>query len=300
MISFGVTLGGIIAGTFIPIYLAIFLIYIFAAGKRAETTLRHIAALGLGIILFFFVDVTLDSTELGVNSGFSGGLVQAGLLVSFAAGAIVLSIGEFYFLSSHAKPASPPPGTPSSTKPRGYLLFAIPALVAIGLGLHGAGEGSSFAFVASNTTSTSIIEAFGGIFPLVSYVLHKFLEATIVGSAYFAYVLSAREDSIETGAHRSFSRNDRIWEMLTLGLLMGLPSALGSAMGYYISIDPIYFYAFASGASIYAVSKLAEPVFQNGWKASEYRSSTLRIAISVLLVMGFLLLYLSALFHSVG
>ncbi len=290
MIDISQTLGGIIGGTFVPIYVAIYLLYLLN-GRRTRPSTTHIAALALGISLFFFVDIILDSTELGVNSGFSGGATQAGLLLAFATGTLLLNGVEYYMVRPSQKSLGLTSTSTPSTKSSRRILFFIPALVAISLGIHGAGEGSSFAFIASRTVSDSILTAFGGVYPLVSYVLHKFLEATIVGSAYFLYVLS--NETYATG------KGSRFTEILVLGLLMGIPTALGTLTGYYMPIDPIYFYAFASGATIYVITKVAEPALKENWNPADYEISSKKMFTSLLLLVGFFLLYFVALFHSV-
>src|SRR5579875_542190 len=92
MITFALSFLGILAGTLIPVYVALLLIP--AIGERVPV--RYISAFGLGIVFFFYVDVMFDSTELGVNSGFSGGLYQLGLVASFIAGLIVLTGFDHY------------------------------------------------------------------------------------------------------------------------------------------------------------------------------------------------------------
>jgi hypothetical protein len=287
LIGIGLALGAILVGTFLPIYVALLLIHM--TGKmRRKPRKDYVGALGLGIALFFFVDITLDSTELGVNSGFSGGLVQGGLLISFVVGALLLISAESFVIKRRQV-------TPNISG--NGILFLIPAFVAISIGIHGTGEGSSFAFIASTTSSTDILTAFGGTYPLISYVIHKFLEAIIVGSAYFVYVIS--DGGLLSKGPQNVQSYSKIQEILILGFLMGLPSALGVLAGYYAPIDPIYFYAFASGATIYTIAKLAEPSLNRNWNTSEYALSPNRFGTMLIVVIGFILLYVAALFHSV-
>src|SRR5207245_5420403 len=51
--------------------------------------------------------------------------------------------------------------------------LAIPMLVAAALGVHGLGEGAAFGGTAALTTSTSLLDTFGGVSGGVAYVLHK-------------------------------------------------------------------------------------------------------------------------------
>lgn len=228
------------------------------------------------------MDVTIDSTELGVNSGFSGGILQLGLILSFSVGLLILGALESRLLSSNG----------SSVLPEG-MLFIIPALVALGIGIHGAGEGSSFSYVASTTSSTSLVYAFGGYGAIISYVFHKFLEAIVVGSAYFVYVLC---DSRRVGPTGGLQR--RHWEIPLLGALLWIPSLIGTIVGYSFAVDPIYFYAFASGASIYSLLRLALPAAQPSFELENYNYSRTLLSISIAILAGFLVLYLAALFHS--
>ena len=306
MISFELTFSGILLGTLLPVYLALFLTSLIGKRISSNQRMRYFTAIGLGILLFFFIDVTLDSTELGVNSGLSGGLAQGGLLLSFAAGALVLTITDYYLCSSAAS-LKGELGTSSTSGLQGEfsksssraVMFLIPALIALGLGIHGAGEGSSFAYVAAFTNSTSLIDAFGGYGPIISYVSHKFLEATVIGTAYFAYVIFGERNSTEqtTGLQASLRR--QLFELLTLGFLIWIPTILGTAIGYFLPVDPIYFYAFASGATIYSILRLASPtlgpVFESNNGSLFSRTNVL---VLILILIGFFLLYFAALLHS--
>jgi hypothetical protein len=280
-------------GTLVPVYFALALAFLIGRKISSEVSMRYFAATGLGILLFFFVDVTLDSTELGVNSGFSGGVVQIMLLSSFALGAVVLTLADYYFHSTLDF-------TDSTANPAISSLFFVPALMALGLGIHGAGEGSSFAYVAAFTGSTSLIDAFGGYGPVISYVLHKFLEATIIGTAYSFYVIfgAAKSSSVKVSPQSvAFSRR-RFVEIVVLGALVWTPTLLGTTVGYFISVNPIYFYAFASGATIYSVLRLASPSL--GSILTNRRSFLTRENVFAVLfiLLGFFLLYFAALLHS--
>lgn len=287
LIDFIQTLLAIAVGTIVPVYLSLYLTSMVKPGRGPR--FRYVAALGLGILLYFFIDVTIDSTELGVNSGFSGGAPQLGLILSFALGVLILSALEYQLLSpsKNGNYSNAP-----SIFPEG-ILFVIPALIALGIGIHGAGEGSSFSYVASTTSSASLVDAFGGYGAVISYVIHKFLEAIVVGCAYFIYVLCDSRSASPTGGLQR-----RRWEIPLLGALLWIPSLIGTVVGYSFAVDPIYFYAFASGASVYSLLRLAIPAAQPSFELENYNYSRSMFSLSIVILAGFLVLYFAALFHS--
>ena len=126
--------------------------------------------------------------------------------------------------------------------------------------------------------------AFGGLAPLASYPLHKFLEASIVAAVYAAFV---GRSEVSTKAK---------WHLPVLGLLFGMPSVIGAAIGYYVSFDTTYFYAFGVTAALYAALRLAEATHPQ-FKISEKDPSYLGGKIFVAILIGFLLLYGVALLH---
>jgi hypothetical protein len=73
-----------------------------------------------------------------------------------------------------------------------------------------------------------------------------------------------------------------------------IPSLLGAATGYFLTYDSSYFYAFGTGTSIYALIRLAGPLFDN----TQPRNTRDPIRIAVLIAIGLLAIYFAALFHS--
>jgi hypothetical protein len=73
-----------------------------------------------------------------------------------------------------------------------------------------------------------------------------------------------------------------------------VPSLIGATTGYYVAYDATYFFALGTGTSIYAGLRLARLLFVNteGYVSDE----SIKIALS--LVIGFLCIYIAALFHS--
>jgi len=165
-------------------------------------------------------------------------------------------------------------------------LFFVPFAVAAVMGIHGLGEGWDFGSVAAGVSGTTdIITAFGGWNPLVSYPIHKFLEASIISILYATFV---QRNSIAKRA---------IWHLPILGLLFGLTSVIGSIAGYFIAFNTVFFYAFGVTAGIYAAIRLAGPLISNT-KGNAGTLPTYLGAKSFLFIgIGFFLLYSAALLH---
>jgi hypothetical protein len=161
--------------------------------------------------------------------------------------------------------------------------LAIPVLVAVALGVHGLGEGAAFGGTAALTTSTSLLDTFGGVSGGVAYVLHKALEPMIVGACYCAYSIQHAKNI--TG---------RLRDLAILSIIFTIPSLIGAASGYYLTYDSSYFYALGTGTAIYAAVRLFGPMFENAKAASPKESITM----AVLITLGLLTIYFAALFHS--
>jgi hypothetical protein len=165
-------------------------------------------------------------------------------------------------------------------------LFFVPVAVAAVMGIHGLGEGWDFAGVAAGVSgSTDIVSAFGGWSPIVSYPLHKFLEASIISIVYTIYV---QRNSIAKKAK---------WHLPVLGLLFGLTSVIGSVVGYLVSLDTTFFYAFGVTSGIYAAIRLAGPLISNTKGSAGVIPSYLGAKTFLFVGVGFFLLYSAALLH---
>lgn len=159
----------------------------------------------------------------------------------------------------------------------------IPVAVAAIMGIHGLGEGWDFASAASAVQTSNIVDAFGGIGAVISYPLHKLFEGTIVAAVYTVYIQ-------RSGVKKAS------WHLPLLGVLLGFTSFIGAAIGYTISFDTTYFYAFGVSAALYAIPRLSEaidPNFEIGENAPWYFGWKVFLAIGI----GFFLLYTAALFH---
>jgi hypothetical protein len=265
-----------LATTAIPAFVG--LLVIAWAGNAVKP--KYLAAFALGIFLWFFVDTIQGSAVLDVNDGFTGGVAQIAVVALFIIGVLsVFWIDRSWGLFS-----------PESTV--GKVGFAIPLLVAAAVGIHGLGEGAAFGATAYTTTSTSLIDAFGGVSAGVAYLLHKGLEPMMVGACYCVY-------SKRMGA----SIIGQVRDVFLLSLAFVIPSLVGAPVGYFImgpasgflaSFDTTYFFALGTGTSIYAAFRLARPLF----RSEDSVTSEDSIKIAVPIILGFIAIYFAALFHS--
>jgi zinc transporter ZupT len=256
-----------VAATLVPAFVGLLLIV--SAGRRLQV--RYLAAFAFGILFWFFVDTVTGAASLGVNSGFSGGVDQIAIVGLFVVGVLF-----FFSVDRNRNIFSPELAI-------GKYGLAIPVMVAAALGIHGLGEGAAFGGTAALTTSTSLLEAFGGIFGGLAYVLHKALEPMIIGACYCAYSIQHAKGT--TGRFR---------DLTILSVLFAFPSFVGAVSGYYLTYDSSYFYALGTGTAIYAAVRLFGPLFNNA-KGIGPRES---ITMGVLITLGLLTIYFAALFHS--
>ena len=236
-----------------------------------KVPLRYIVAFTFGILFWFFVDTISGSAVLDVNSGFGGGLAQVGVVLLF-----VIGVVSFFWVDHKRDILSPQLAV-------GKYGLTIPLLVAIALGIHGLGEGAAFGATAYSTSSTSLLNAFGGLTAGVAYILHKVLEPMMIGACYSVYTKP------EGGTVGSWLRS-----VFLMSIVFVIPSLLGAATGYLLAYDATYFFALGTGAAIYVVFRLAGPLFV----PSEAATSREPIKVAVSWILGIMALYASALFHS--
>jgi heme A synthase len=265
MLPFGESFAAILAALVLPAFVG--LLVISVVGRRAKP--RYLAAFSLGIYLWFFSDTIGDASYLYVNEGYAGGLTHALLVLLFAAGLLLLFWADRTTFDTG----------PSS----GRLGFAIPVLVAFAVGFHGLGEGAAFSETAATTLGTNLLAVFGGFSAALAFVLHKALEPMMAGAAYLIY---AKEHARRAA--------QLLRDILVLTLLFSVPGMIGGATDYFLSYDTTYFFAFGLGTSLYAAVRLAKPLF---WQ-EEGITGNESIKIALLIFLGFLLIYLAALFHS--
>jgi hypothetical protein len=292
MISEEIAVLGIFGATLIPVFASLLLIFFLSSFVH----IRYIAAIGLGVTFWFFIDTMGDAAYLDVNSSIAsfGGLPHFGVIAAFILGIIALALFDHFAVPTTRsqqyaaiRQKMTNGGTPLSLPPYYNSLFLIPAGVAAVMGIHGLGEGWDFGAAASGASATSLLDAFGGIYPLISYPLHKFFEAAIIAAAYSAYVARPKP---------GLSSTTLLWQIPVLGLLFGLPSVIGSAVGYSVSFDTTYFFAFGVTSALYAVIRLVEPLslkFRVGDNSPAYLGGRVFLVVAI----GFFLLYTAALFH---
>jgi len=268
LIGFAVTFSTILVTFLIPALLGLAII----SGAARFLAARYLAAFAIGLYLWFFSDTIGDASLLGVSEGFTGGLWHVVLWVVFCVGMVLLfSLDTKMFAEGSAG---------------SDLGFAIPLLVAVAVGMHGFGEGASVGATAATTSSTNLIDAFGGLSAGAAFVLHKGLEPMMVGAAYWIYAKDHAKDMA-----------GRLKDIVILTLAFTLPGIIGGASAYYMiqafpGADYTYVFALGLGTSIYAAVRLSKPLFQG--TVSKWES----IKVALMVILGFTCLYTAALLHS--
>ena len=255
------------AATLIPGFVGLLLIIL--AGNFVKA--KYLAAYAIGVFLWFFVDTIGGSASLDVNSGFNGGGGQIALTGLFALGLL------FFFVFDRKRNILSP------QLAIGKYGLIIPLLVAAAVGVHGFGEGAAFGGTASTTTEVSLLDAFGGYTGGVAYVLHKMLEPMMIGACYMVYAKDHAKTAIS-----------RLKDVLVLAVIFTVPSLLGAATGYYLTYDSSFFYALGTGTSVYALIRLAGPLYDN----TQPTSSKEPVKIAIAIILGLVTIYFAALFHS--
>jgi hypothetical protein len=140
-----------------------------------------------------------DAIQLGVNEGYSLGFGHVVLLLAFVAGFLTLVLLRGFARSEGA--------SIGKTWSSHALLVAL--LVAVGMGFHGVGEGLGSGAISAGTSANSVLDTVGGYGGGIGYVLHKFLEATIV-----MVVFVASTDEVGTHSEKviaDYHRGTSIW-----------------------------------------------------------------------------------------
>ena len=276
MIPMAFIVPGIALAALVPTYVALYL-----ASWLKRLDLRYLAAGALGLTFWFFFDTMGDAASLEESYGvyppyLFGGLSHFALLGAFVAGVAVLAAFDHYAVRG-----------PSEGKKTGAL-FLIPLAVALVMGVHSLGEGWEAVSPVSSGPPVSavglqaLIDAFGTLPAVISYPLHKFCEASIVGVLYAAYV--------------SRMGGGRWWQIPLLGLLFAGPAVVGATAGYLVSFDTTYLFAFGVTSAFYAAMRLVGPM-NPGFKAGPDAPRPLGWGIFLAFAVGFFLLYFAALLH---
>ena len=276
MIGFAESFLTWLASTIIPAFAG--LLIITWTGKRIPT--KYIVAFAFGIMFWFFVDTISGSAVLDVNSGFGGGIAQVAVVSLFIIGFLL-----FFWVDRKREILSPQSAI-------GKYGLTIPLMVAIAVGIHGLGEGTAFGYTAYATLSTSLLGAFGGVFAGVAYVLHKGLEPMMIGACYSVYT---------NWKARPASR--WIKDVCVLSIAFVVPSLIGTPIGYFVlgpatgyltGFNTTYFFALGTGTSIYAIFRLAGPLFVPSGVTTTREPSKVAVA----WILGIMAIYFAALFHS--
>jgi len=273
MIGFAVSFLGLLGATLIPAFFG--LVAVVLLFRRSAP--RYAAAFAAGVFLWYFSDTIGGSSYLGVNRGFSGGFDQAVLIVLFVAGLSLCLTDRHGFVA----------GEGEGREVSSLSIIIIPSIVALALSVHGLSEGAAFGALASSTAGTSLIAVLGGYGPAISYVLHKMLEASMIGASYLYSFSSSFRNQVP-------GWTDRLRDLSILGAVFTIPSLLGISTGYYLPLNGTYPFALASGTSVYVALRLAQPLVTSAGRNSYSES----FKVTLLIMSGFLSIYFAALFHS--
>jgi hypothetical protein len=268
MLDFPTTFLAWLVATTVPAFLGLHAIV--SAGKVLKA--RYLAAFAVGIYFWFFNDTLGGAATLQVNSGFGGGYGQIAIILLFGIGGVLF----FFWLDRNRHIFAP-------EMSMGKFGVAIPVLVAVAVGIHGWGEGAAAGGTAALTSTTNLLDAFGGVSAVIAYFLHKGLEPMMIGACYLVY-----------SKDHAKSITSRLKDIALLTVLFVIPSLIGAATGYYLTYDSSYFYGLGVGTSLYAAMRLSGPLFV-GTNSVDSRDA---IRIAVMIILGFLSLYFAALFHS--
>jgi zinc transporter ZupT len=235
---------------------------------RSPHTKVWLVAFSAGVIFWFFIDVMGDAVQLDINQGFGGGYIHVALALSFAIGVAVLFGLEKRFSRTRTMPSTAQHAQITSVA--ADITFAIAAVAALGIGFHALGEGMDIG--ASLPKALNILDAIGGAYPGVAYVLHKFLEGFVIGT--FATVAGAT-------TMRKFG---------ILAALSGTPTIMGFFLGLPATLDSSYTFALGGAGAVYVEMKLVPVLARSG-----------RFYVAILpLLLGFYAMYTAGLFHSVA
>lgn len=263
--------------TLVPLYAGIFgpqilrwlvkSLHLFELDLNSEKVQLFFAAISAGILFWFLVDVLGDAALLDVSLGFTGGYAQLALAGMFGAGLLFLFLLEKALDRDSALDGGTAldQNQPSMVR---KLRYGVAIAVALGIGFHSMGEG---AFIGSVIpSSTTILDAIGGVSAGTAYVLHKLFEGFVVG----VFALLAKS---ATGK-----------KLAMLGLLAGIPTILGFFVGL-LKLDSTYFFALGSAGGIYAELRII-PVFS---------SRDMKYSLIIAFLIGTYAMYIAGLFHGI-
>ena len=268
MIEFSVSFIEFTLATLIPIYTG--MLSVIVIGKVTHLNTRYFSAFALGLLLWFFFDTMNDAVQLGVNEGYTFDFHQTCLVLLFVTGFLLLTL-----LGTTR--------TNDNLTGKNKFSILVGIFAAFGMGIHGFGEGLEFGALAAGTQAATVVDAIGGVGGGVSYFLHKLLESTIVIVVFLA------------ASSLDVSTQKQVRQISVIGLIFAIPSMVGEAVAYYMPMNATYFFAIGAGAALSIALYVVRPIFGGRPEDVDF-SQWMGISFSVLL--GFLLLYGAALFHS--
>ncbi len=239
--SFAVILLSTIGGL-LPIFLG--LIIAKLASARRNRFKAYGPALSLGIVLSIFYDLLQETA--GLQLGYLNPIPQATTVIMFLIGLLALKL------------------LPAKTGRREIQLAATLAYGwAVGIGLHGVGEGIivGFGFITGQA-------AFMNVNQILSFALHKIGEGFTLGTLL----------AISTQRTQSWTAS---------GFIAGIPVGLGSILGFLTKTAEVSTYAFAIGAGFAAYFVI---------QFSRLLTRTDQVAY-VAVAAGFLYMYFAGLLH---
>ena len=264
MLPFGTTDTEFAVVTFLSAFVGVSLVVWGSLVVKA----RYLAAFALGVYLWFFTDTLSGANYLDITGGFAYSPYLASLLILFAAGLLAFFAFDGRLFAG---------GGPSA---RGAM--AIGALAALAMGVHGMAEGAAFGATATQTPSSSLIDAFGGFGASASWAFHKMIEPTVAAAAYVTIA--------SPGPRRP---SDRVVDSLVLAAAFVVPAVIGSVAGFLASFDVTYIYALGLGASVYPFVRMGRALY-----SGEGSGSWSSVKMGLAAVLGFLLIFMAALLHS--
>lgn len=232
------------------IYIGLFFLKLIKA--RGESTKALAASISVGILLASFYDLTKGTA--GIGTGVLKSVTDVFNVITFSA----VFLG-FIALYTYTKTKIVKNNNDCTID----LLILTYAWTIFGIGLHSTGEGIIIGYdFATGVTSLSLAQ-------ISSFVLHKIAEGFTIGVLIIYGALKNRH-------------------ALATGVIAGIPTVIGTAMGYALLPPTLhtYFFAASLGATIFIIIRLIHLI-----TSSRYNG----ILIGIL--AGFLFMYFAGVLH---